>query len=91
MMREVALFKIAQNTREPRVINMSISKGDSWHGNRGERLFGGLYFLDDFKCHSLTIENIFSVRGPDPVICLVMCDSAGASGVACYHVKASIS
>lgn len=51
-MKEVALFKIMQNTQEPRVINVSISKGDSWHGNRGERRFGGLYFLGNFKCHS---------------------------------------
>lgn len=52
MMREVAFLNIIQNTHEPRVINVSISKGDSWHGNRGERLFEGLYFLSDFNCHS---------------------------------------
>ncbi|KFQ56976.1 hypothetical protein N334_06594, partial [Pelecanus crispus] len=39
---------------------------------------------------SLTIENIFSVRGPDPVICLVMGEGTGACGVASHHVEASI-
>lgn len=47
MMREVALSKMIQNSQKLRVINVSIPKGDSWHENRRERQFGGLYFLDD--------------------------------------------
>ena len=52
IMREVALSKIIQNTQEPRVISVSISKGCSWYGNRGGKLLGGFYFLDDFEGHS---------------------------------------
>lgn len=36
MMREVALSKVIQNTQEPRVIGVSISKGCSWY--RGGKL-----------------------------------------------------
>jgi hypothetical protein len=82
---------VRQKIEGSREINVSISKGNNWNGNRKRRNSGFLLciFLGDFL--SLTIENIFSVRGPDLVICLVMCYSAGASGVTSYHVETSIS
>lgn len=40
---------------------------------------------------SLTVEHIFSVAGPDLVVCLFVGEGAGTSGVAGHHVEACIS
>lgn len=40
---------------------------------------------------SLTVEHIFSVAGPDLVVCLLMGKGAGSCGITGHHVKACIS
>lgn len=39
---------------------------------------------------SLTVEHIFSVAGPDLVVCLLVSEGAGSCGIAGHHVEACI-